>query len=458
MKLWQKISLICGGILISIVALCSALLLTMAKETLLASAYERAETRQHEVVSAFTKEADLHALKSDSDSVQRALMQYCFAQVGESRAALIVNGETVFSQLPFAPEEYATPGDNGQRAEYIGKINGREYYITASKTHIANFPDKECRVYFAEDISPIHESIRAMTGVFALVGLAFSAVGVGLIILLVRRSMTPLLKLQATAGSIAAGNYAERAQIAAPDEIGALAESFNHMAECVQRHITALTETAERQKLFIGAVTHEFKTPLTAILLSADTLQNTYMTESEQLAALQGIEAQGRWLERLVQKMLKLLTIDREIELHEFPAATLAERVRESTESPLRERGIGLTVDCTAETLCGDIDLLQSAVVNLVDNAGKASEPGQTVHVTISESAIEVTDSGKGISPAALEHIKEPFFTADKSRSKKLGGVGLGLALADEIARSHGARLEIESEEGRGTRAKIIKR
>lgn len=130
--------------------------------------------------------------------------------------------------------------------------------------------------------------------------------------------------------------------------------------------------------------------------------------------------------------------------------------MRESTESTLRERGIELTVECTAETLCGDIDLLQSAVLNLVDNAGKASEPGQAVHVTISESAIEVTDSGKGISPAALEHIKEPFFTVDKSRSKKLGGVGLGLALADEIARSHGARLEIESEEGRGTRARIL--
>ncbi len=182
MKLWQKISLICGGILIIIVALCSALLLTMAKETILTSAYERAEARQQEVVSAFIKEANLHALKSDS----------------ESRAALIVNGKTVYSQLSFAPEGYATPGDNGRRAEYIGRTNGKEYYITASTTHISNFPDKECRVYFAEDISPIHESIRAMTGVFAFVRLAFSAVGVGLIILLVRRSMTPLLKLQAT--------------------------------------------------------------------------------------------------------------------------------------------------------------------------------------------------------------------------------------------------------------------
>lgn len=198
MKLWQKISLICGGILIIIVALCSALLLTMAKETLLTSAYERAEARQQEVVSAFIKEADLHALKSNSESIQRALMQYCFAKLSESRAALIVNGKTVYSQLPFAPEGYATPGDNGRRAEYIGKINGKEYYITASTTHISNFPDKECRVYFAEDISPIHESIRAMTGVFAFVRLAFSVVGVGLIILLVRRSMTPLLKLQAT--------------------------------------------------------------------------------------------------------------------------------------------------------------------------------------------------------------------------------------------------------------------
>lgn len=455
MKLWQKISLICSVVLIAVVTVCSALLLGMAKEELLTSAYERTELRHRELKNNFLKELDRHAVESDSDTVQHALLHYCFSQAGESSAVLVADGKIVYSQLSFSPEDYLTPAESGTSVEYTGEIDGKEYYIVACQTRISNLPGTVCLIYLAEDISPIYENIRSMMWMFALLGLVCTVIGFCLITILVRRSMAPLNKLQATASSIASGNYAERADVESMDEIGVLAQNFNHMAQSVERHVDELKATARCQQLFIGAVTHEFKTPLTGILLNADTLQNTYMSEDEQAAALRSIETQGRWLERLVQKMLRLLTINHEISLSPTSVSELLERVRASSEATLREKGIDLSIACDAGTVLADIDLLQSALVNLVDNAAKASSPGQQVCIRAHESVIEVTDCGRGIPADALEHITEPFFMVDKSRSKKLGGVGLGLALVKEIAQAHNAVLEVESTEGKGTTVRL---
>ena len=455
MKLWQKVSLICSVILIVVVTACSALLLSMAREELLTSAYEYTELRHIELKNNFLKELDHHAVESDSETVQHTLLHYCFSQAGEASGVLIVDEETVYSQLTFSPEDYLMPAENGRTVQYTGEINGREYYIVGCQTRISNLPGTVCIVYLVEDISPIHENIRSMMWMFALLGFVCTVIGLGLITVLVRRSMAPLNKLQATASSIASGNYTERADVDSRDEIGMLAQDFNHMAQSIERHVDELTTTAKRQQLFIGAVTHEFKTPLTGILLNADTLQNTYMSEDEQADALHNIEMQGKWLERLVQKMLRLLTINQEISLSEISVNDLLEQVRTSTEAPLREKGIQLTVTCEAGTILGDIDLLQSALVNLIDNAAKASLPGQQVRVNAYGNVIEVSDNGKGIPADALEHITEPFFMVDKSRSKKLGSVGLGLALVKEIVQAHNAKLEVDSSEDIGTTVRI---
>jgi len=455
MKLWQKISLLCGAILIAALAASSALLLGMAKDRLLAAACEQTDSRQRDLSVSFKQAMERYGAEGDSDAVRRALLRYCFSQYADSDAVLVADGETLYSRLSFAPEDYLPLEADGAARRFAGEIDGRKYYLVGSQIRIKTLSGQTCRIYSARDLSPVYDGVRAMLWKFMLVGLACAAVGLGLTVFLVRRSLRPLRRLQTAAASIAAGDYARRAEARAPDEVGALAESFNHMAEAVQRHVDELTATARRQQLFIGAVTHEFKTPLTGILLNADTLQNTYMSEDERARALRGIETQGRWLERLVQKMLRLLTVSREIQPAEFPAEELLERVRASTGAALREKGLRLNISCEARTVNGDMDLLQSALVNLVDNAAKASDAGQEIALRAYGNTLEVSDRGKGIPADALEHVTEPFFTADKSRSKKQGGAGLGLALVREIAQAHNARLEVESAEGVGTTVRI---
>ena len=149
MKLWQKVSLICSVILIVVVTACSALLLSMAREELLTSAYEYTELRHIELKNNFLKELDHHAVESDSETVQHTLLHYCFSQAGEASGVLIVDEETVYSQLTFSPEDYLMPAENGRTVQYTGEINGREYYIVGCQTWISNLPgteaDRGCR-------------------------------------------------------------------------------------------------------------------------------------------------------------------------------------------------------------------------------------------------------------------------------------------------------------------------
>ena len=175
------------------------------------------------------------------------------------------------------------PIDGHEIQQFEDQIGGRHYLITGSNVNIET---DTYTVYVIEDITQVYENISRMIGRFILIGsigILFGFVATGL---LVRRSLKPLAKLKSAAGRIAAGNYGERIEVLSADEIGSLAADFNCMAEAVENHIDELTKTAERQQLFIGGVTHEFKTPLTTIILNADTLQNANLSEDETQTAL----------------------------------------------------------------------------------------------------------------------------------------------------------------------------
>ena len=129
--------------------------------------------------------------------------------------------------------------------------------------------------------------------------------------------------------------------------------------------------------------------------------------------------------------------------------------VEETMADALRESGVCLIVSCGMGELTIDFDLMRSALVNLIENARRASPRGSTIELTAADGVIAIRDYGKGIGREELSRVTEPFYTADRSRSKKNGGSGLGLALVKRIAEAHHASLEIESEPGAGTRVSL---
>lgn len=451
MKLWQKISLVCVCVLIGIVTVCCTLLLIQSKNGVLNLTVKQAEEKQRTLETSFSQMFSYYGDKNDSPVTEYSLAVYCFSQFADNTSVLIMDGETVYSNINLLPETIL-PVTGHEQQTYLGETDGRHILIVGSST-VAN--DKEAMIYVVEDVSSIYNDITRMAWRFIAICATGTLAGAILIILLVRKATKPLHVLSETTKRISGGEYARRAEIASHDEIGSLAADFNAMADAVETHIAELTETAERQRLFIGGVTHELKTPLATMLIHSDTLLNANVDARQMDISLRHINNQCRWLERMTQKLLRLITLKEDIRPCETNVPGLFDSVAQSTESTMQKRMTPLKIECETDTLMVDADLIRSALINLVDNASKASDAGRTVVLKAYGRTIEVVDSGKGIPENEIARITEPFYMIDPSRNRKNGGNGLGLALVCEIVRAHGAALSIESEVGKGTVVKI---
>lgn len=453
MKLWQKTSLICIVVLIVVVFLCSSVFLIYTRNSILTLTYEQTAARQKSLASSFREMADYYLQDSDSAAMRYALTTYCFSQFADDSSVLMKDGEIFYSGVTIDPSEFLAVQQTPKQVET--KIGGRDILLSGSQ---AILKDGAYSVYVVEDISAVYQSVSRTFWTFTLVSAAGVLLGAFLIALSVRRSTKPLSVLAGVAKEIADGGYQMRVNVCARDEVGALARDFNRMAEAVERQITDLTETNERQRFFISGVTHEFKTPLTALLLHSRMLRRANLSEQQKDKSLEHIENQCAWLERLVQTLLKLFVKRQEVEKQEVAVGALFARVRETTAATLAQRRVKLVICHSGETLLCNAELLQDLLVNLVDNAAKAydeSTEARTVVLSCSQKTVCVEDRGRGIPKEALPHLFEPFYMADPSRSKKNGGSGLGLAIVKAIADAHDARISIKSEVGSGTQVTL---
>ena len=236
-----------------------------------------------------------------------------------------------------------------------------------------------------------------------------------------------------------------------------LGRDFNRMARAVEEHIRRVEDSEEKKTLFMGSLTHELKTPLTAISGYAQTLRRARLSEEDREAALGYICQESARLDRLSKKLLRLLELDRRTELDHslLPAEELLAGAAEACRPAAQAKGVAIELAPCDDRVEGDRDLLTDALVNLVDNALKASPAGGVVRLYTREGAMVVEDQGEGIPEEELDRLTEPFYMVDKSRSRKSGGAGLGLALTAVILRRHGMSLRFETQTGAGTKAII---
>ncbi len=456
MKLSNRITLLVSIVLTVVILAVSLSLLLFAKNTILSLSVEQVQRKQQTLRTSFSEMANYYAANSDSDAVHASLVRYCFTRFADQTSVLMQDGEAVVSSVTIDPSAYVQQSDDYGEAEPVAvTVQGRRLLIAGSSTSVGR---KTYDVYVVEDVSDVYNRISRMTWIFAGVSIAAIALGAVVVMLLVRRSTKPITALSETAREIADGAYEKRVKVRTKDEIGTLGEDFNRMADAVETKISELSERNERQRLFIGGVTHEFKTPMTGLILHAGLLRRANLSEDERDASLAHIEAQTQWLERLTQNLLKLTTSDEEIELQSVSIPELLEDVKEGIEAKLNERGATLCVQCETDTLVLNPDLMHSLLNNLIVNAANAYDadaPEKPILLTVTGKTFSVSDRGRGIPKEAIDRIFEPFFRVDKSRSKKQGGSGLGLALVKTIADAHGAAITVDSELGKGTTVSV---
>lgn len=384
-----------------------------------------------------------------------------FRSICKERGVLYYQGEELFNATPY---EFDVKGRVSSFGKRFDSVTGNSS-STQSSLFLERMGEKYLLIGYWKssntdfcilryrDVSDIYADSRALFlhGMWA--ALALVLVLTGSIMLILQKILKPFYRLRDAANVIADGNYEERVVCMSKDEVGEVAESFNRMADRVQEHVYALSEANEKQRQLLGALSHELKTPMTAIQGYAELLQKVELLPARRVNALAYIEEECKRLSRLSVKMLQIVELsdEEQIEKRTILLAELFEKAEKMTRYRLQAKHLSLKTEMKVSEIEGDEDLLLSFITNLIDNAVKASREGSVIWLTAAQEGIFVRDEGCGIPGEEIRRVAEPFYMVDKSRSRKEGGAGLGLTLCSQIARLHGGTLTIKSTPGKGS-------
>ncbi|NMO21337.1 HAMP domain-containing histidine kinase [Pyxidicoccus fallax] len=270
----------------------------------------------------------------------------------------------------------------------------------------------------------------------------------------------PLQRLARVARDFGAGKLDTRAGFRRDDELGEVAEAFDEMAG-------RITHLLRSQKELLANVSHELRTPLARIRVALDVASEGDAATAREM--LSDITEDLSELERLVEDVLTTARLDLStggtlagtppLRLEHVDTRALVDKAVSRFRANRPGHRLEVDLDATLPALEADPVLLRRVLDNLLDNAGKYSEPGTTVRLLARVDGpglrFEVADEGIGIDAGDLARVGTPFFRTDRSRARKSGGVGLGLALARRIVDAHGGTLALESRPGGGTTARI---
>ncbi|MCW5849386.1 MAG: HAMP domain-containing protein [Anaerolineae bacterium] len=259
---------------------------------------------------------------------------------------------------------------------------------------------------------------------------------------------------------VAQGDLTARATVEGHDELAQLAADFNAMADRLAQAMREREQMERSRRELIAAVSHDLRTPLASIRALVEALADG-MVDDPRMAEryLATIRGQTASLSRLIDDLFDLAQLDAgALRLHLEPTSLsdLISDTLESMQAQAQTKGVHLTgeVQPAVDPVLIAPDKVQRVLYNLVQNALRHTPPDGSVYLTarVVEDAVQVdvVDTGEGIPSEDLPHVFEPFYRAEKSRSRDHGGAGLGLAIARGIVEAHGGRLWVASQPGTG--------
>lgn len=263
----------------------------------------------------------------------------------------------------------------------------------------------------------------------------------------------PIRLLTKATQKMAEGDYSYRAERISQDEMGQLTTDFNRMANALEENVEQLENEVRAREDFIGAFSHELKTPLTAIIGYADLLRSRKLDDETHFLSANYIYTEGKRLETMAFRLLDIVVMKRSrLELVTSDVAELFDYLKEMYAANEEYR---LDIQYAPGQICAEVNLLKSVLLNLVDNACKASEPGSLIEIRGERQEAGylflVKDYGVGIPAEECKRITEAFYMVDKSRSRSKNGAGLGLSLCAQVLSLHHSELRIESTVGKGS-------
>jgi len=409
---------------IAFVVLLSAAISLVAGALLTRRAVDRS------VLQDVSQQADLLAERE-----QVALLP--LAHLKTLRPFLVRQHERVVVAPLGRPSKYLPSGRPGNGTISVG---GKEWFYAArpvARKALVLLRPRGTRAW-----RPYLEGLFLAAGI----GLALAAV---VSLLLSRRIARPLRRVAAATERLAAGDAPGPVPAEGAAELASLAESFNHMA-------TELEHARDAERAFLLSVSHELKTPLTAVLGYAEGLADGTIAPD---AAGATIAKEGARLDRLVRDLLDLARMNRRefsVRSEDVDLAEIAQECLRRHEPQAHAFGIDLVLDADGDaSATGDGDRLVQALSNLVENALRVTPAGGTVRIVARNAMLAVEDDGPGLRPEEAQHAFERFYLYSRYAGSRAVGTGLGLVSTRRLIESQGGSLELASVEGCGTTVTI---
>jgi two-component system sensor histidine kinase MtrB len=355
--------------------------------------------------------------------------------------------------------------------EYHGTAETLLYYAPTALTLNSGGPTKAAiavgapvgtyyQLYYVVPLDQEQQTLQLVQTTLIGVGIALVALLAAIASLVTRWVVLPVRHAARTAQRLAAGHLEERMPVGGADDLGALATSFNEMADSLQEKLRELEELSKAQRQFVSDVSHELRTPMTTIRMAAEVLfdsREQLDTASARSAEL--LAGQTERFEALLTDLLEISRHDANVATLDAEPADMCDIVRGSAadaQQLAERRGCRIEFRLPAEACIAEVDrrrverILRNLLVNAVEH-GEGRDVVVTVAADSDAVAVAVRDHGVGLAPGEEQLVFERFWRADPARARTTGGTGLGLAISLEDAHLHGGWLQAWGQRGRGS-------
>ncbi len=377
--------------------------------------------------------------------VEQSIVQYLYSDF----STLIKDGNTYYSiatsdffngYTPLDPRGYFTDDDFTNSDTALKRLS--DGMLVAHKFTVIS--ELEFTAFLYRDMSEFNiQMTNLLISIIVISGLCMLLL-IFVIYIIIKKTLKPVETLTKSAKKISTGNYSLRTNIDGNDEVATLSKAFDDMAKSIEEKVEFLKEEVEKRELFVAALSHEIKTPITSIIGYADSLKLMPLNETQKIDCANKIATAGRYMDKINLKIMELVGLSHNDEIEKIHFNT-----RDFCNAFMK---FNMKININCDEIFGDETLIYSLVYNLLNNAFRYSDEVELgIDKDEKNCYITVKDKGCGIDKEKITLLTEAFYRVDKARAKKDGGLGLGLSICDKICKLHGGSLIIESVIGKGT-------
>ncbi len=455
MRVRTKLTLLSTALIVLVVITACVMIFSFAKENALSSAFYSGVSDYERFRSALSRTQDNTLEMNELTTFSFIKNAFCRTN-GSWEYALqtddgMISNNNGIDAYHFLQKNGKNTSDHSEiRYGYVSMVSssyiiiGGDVYLCGDSYHLS----------LVRDITNIYNQIGALAVKCIVFCAGLLAVAALCMMLVVKRTLAPLSRLQKGVKRVAAGKYDEFIHMKSKDEFAELAAGYNEMAKAVGDRMKEIQKTSEDRKLLLSALSHEMRTPVTAIAAYAHSLSHVKMTDDQKQEAVAFINDESLRLERLSSKLMQLISLNNRdtLEFTSISSSQLIQSLMPVIAPSAEKKNIEIVYHAQTEVQYHiETDLMICLITNLFDNAAKAG--ANRIVIGLRENEIFVSDNGCGIPEEKLPEITAPFYKLDQSRNTE--GFGLGLALVKRIAEAHGASLVIESAVSDGTKISV---